>query len=99
MANGCAILFDLLDSVLNLTANESFQKLISTTCSYLQILDPAESIAAVNDDYWQLRAEFIPEEELHMQEGDRLLPCYHISRVGHLQYVLPFVASLLIIVT
>lgn len=47
----------------------------------LQIMEPTEPIANLDDAYWRLRAEFVPEEELQLQEGERLLHCYHISRV------------------
>lgn len=46
-----------------------------------QIMHPNDDIAHVDDTYWRLRAEFVPEDEIELREGERLLHCYHMSRV------------------
>lgn len=45
-------------------------------------MEPTERIEHLEDSYWRLRAEFVPEEELSLQEGERLMHCYHINRVS-----------------
>ncbi|KAH7420842.1 hypothetical protein KP509_13G025300 [Ceratopteris richardii] len=39
-----------------------------------------EKIENINDQYWTLRAEEIPEEELHMGANSRAIHVYHFSR-------------------
>lgn len=47
-----------------------------------QILQPTDPIEHLEETYWRLRAEFVPQDELSMLEGERLLHCYHVSRVS-----------------
>ncbi|MCO5606522.1 hypothetical protein L7F22_060710 [Adiantum nelumboides] len=39
-----------------------------------------EKIENINDQYWTLRAEEIPEEELHMSSNSRAIHVYHFTR-------------------
>uniref|UniRef100_A0A7S3QRP1 ubiquitinyl hydrolase 1 n=1 Tax=Dunaliella tertiolecta TaxID=3047 RepID=A0A7S3QRP1_DUNTE len=45
-----------------------------------KIMEPSDPIINLDGTYWRLRAEFVPQDELSMQEGERLLHCYHISK-------------------
>ena len=49
-----------------------------------QVCEPAESISAMDDVYWNLRAEVVPEEQLqhNLGEGDRIIHVYHFNQVG-----------------
>eukprot|EP00192_Tetraselmis_astigmatica_P000385 CAMPEP_0117664232 /NCGR_PEP_ID=MMETSP0804-20121206/9096_1 /TAXON_ID=1074897 /ORGANISM="Tetraselmis astigmatica, Strain CCMP880" /LENGTH=1147 /DNA_ID=CAMNT_0005471423 /DNA_START=186 /DNA_END=3631 /DNA_ORIENTATION=+ len=40
---------------------------------------PSERIDTINDQYWTLRAEAIPEEERNMAPDDKLIHVYHFS--------------------
>ena len=44
-----------------------------------QVIVEKEDIEGINDAYWQLRAEAIPEDQLSIPEQDRLIPLYHFS--------------------
>ncbi|KAG2490856.1 hypothetical protein HYH03_010774 [Edaphochlamys debaryana] len=46
-----------------------------------KIIDPADTIDAVNDGYWQLRAEFVPPDQLAsaLAPGDFLLHVCHMQ--------------------
>jgi len=48
-----------------------------------QILELEDSLEHLDDTYWRLRAEVVPEDELSVreEEGERLLHCYHMCRV------------------
>mmetsp|Transcript_35695 Transcript_35695/g.79387 ORF Transcript_35695/g.79387 Transcript_35695/m.79387 type:complete len:1131 (+) Transcript_35695:131-3523(+) len=45
-----------------------------------KICDPGENIEQMNDAYWQLRAEAIPEDQLQEVEGGRLIHVYHFNQ-------------------
>lgn len=44
-----------------------------------QVFDEKEDIDGINDAYWQLRAEAIPEDQLSIPEQDQLIPLYHFT--------------------
>eukprot|EP00252_Welwitschia_mirabilis_P016662 TRINITY_DN3688_c0_g2_i2.p1 TRINITY_DN3688_c0_g2~~TRINITY_DN3688_c0_g2_i2.p1 ORF type:complete len:1108 (+),score=261.03 TRINITY_DN3688_c0_g2_i2:336-3659(+) len=45
-----------------------------------KVFPPHEKIENINDQYWTLRAEEIPEEEKHLGPNDRLIHVYHFAR-------------------
>lgn len=45
----------------------------------MQVFDDKEDIENMNDQYWQLRAEAVPEEQLSVSEQDQLIPVSHFS--------------------
>uniref|UniRef100_A0A7N0UUN3 ubiquitinyl hydrolase 1 n=1 Tax=Kalanchoe fedtschenkoi TaxID=63787 RepID=A0A7N0UUN3_KALFE len=45
-----------------------------------KIFPPTEKIENINDQYWTLRAEEIPEEEKNIGPHDRLIHVYHFSK-------------------
>ncbi|CAM8927423.1 unnamed protein product [Rhodiola kirilowii] len=45
-----------------------------------KIFPPTEKIENINDQYWTLRAEEIPEEEKNIGPQDRLIHVYHFSK-------------------
>ncbi|XP_038981966.1 ubiquitin carboxyl-terminal hydrolase 12-like isoform X4 [Phoenix dactylifera] len=45
-----------------------------------KIFPPNEKIENINDQYWTLRAEEIPEEEKNLGPHDRLIHVYHFTR-------------------
>jgi ubiquitin carboxyl-terminal hydrolase 7 len=45
-----------------------------------QIFPLNEKIENINDQYWTLRAEEIPDEEKELGAHDRLIHVYHFSR-------------------
>ncbi|XP_024443312.2 ubiquitin C-terminal hydrolase 12 isoform X2 [Populus trichocarpa] len=45
-----------------------------------QIFPPNEKIENINDQYWTLRAEEIPEEEKNLGPQDRLIHVYHFTK-------------------
>ncbi|URE06756.1 ubiquitin carboxyl-terminal hydrolase [Musa troglodytarum] len=45
-----------------------------------KIFPPGEKIENINDQYWTLRAEEIPEEEKNLGPHDRLIHVYHFTR-------------------
>ena len=50
----------------------------STVC--LQVFPSNEKIENINDQYWTLRAEEIPEEEKNLGPQDRLIHVYHFTK-------------------
>lgn len=44
-----------------------------------QVFDDMDEIENINDAYWQLRAEAIPEDQLEVAEQDQLLYVYHCA--------------------
>ncbi len=42
------------------------------------VVSQSEEISGVNDTYWHMRAEVVPEEERTIAEGEQLVHCYHI---------------------
>lgn len=51
---------------------EVFNSKVFKTC------DPDENIEAINDAYWNLRAEVVPDDEVS-KEGERLIHVYHFN--------------------
>ncbi|KVI05076.1 hypothetical protein Ccrd_016566 [Cynara cardunculus var. scolymus] len=47
---------------------------------YMQIFPLNEKIENINDQYWTLRAEEIPEEEKDLDSQDRLIHVYHFMK-------------------
>ncbi|KAK9699295.1 hypothetical protein RND81_08G165600 [Saponaria officinalis] len=45
-----------------------------------KIFSPNEKIENINDQYWTLRAEEIPEEEKNLEPHDRLIHVYHFTK-------------------
>ncbi|KAK5835875.1 ubiquitin C-terminal hydrolase 12 isoform X1 [Gossypium arboreum] len=45
-----------------------------------KIFPPSEKIENINDQYWTLRAEEIPEEEKNLGPNDRLIHVYHFKK-------------------
>jgi len=45
-----------------------------------KIFAPSEKIENINDQYWTLRAEEVPEEEKNLGPFDRLIHVYHFSK-------------------
>ncbi|XP_074282078.1 ubiquitin C-terminal hydrolase 12 isoform X1 [Silene latifolia] len=45
-----------------------------------KIFPPNEKIENINDQYWTLRAEEIPEEEKNLEPHDRLIHVYHFTK-------------------
>ncbi|KAJ4979070.1 hypothetical protein NE237_009850 [Protea cynaroides] len=45
-----------------------------------KIFPPTEKIENINDQYWTLRAEEIPEEEKNLGPQDRLIHVYHFTK-------------------
>ncbi|PKA50906.1 Ubiquitin carboxyl-terminal hydrolase 12 [Apostasia shenzhenica] len=45
-----------------------------------KIFPPSEKIENINDQYWTLRAEEIPEEEKNLGSQDRLIHVYHFMK-------------------
>ncbi|GIL82845.1 hypothetical protein Vretimale_8198 [Volvox reticuliferus] len=63
-----------------LTAAGRPMRLLETLQSKVfKVVDPNEKIDQLNDNYWQLRAEFVPEDQLAsgLGEGDFLVHCAH----------------------
>jgi ubiquitin carboxyl-terminal hydrolase 7 len=46
----------------------------------LQIFSPSEKIDTINDQYWTLRAEVIPEEEKSLEASDKVIHVCHFSQ-------------------
>jgi ubiquitin carboxyl-terminal hydrolase 7 len=46
----------------------------------LQVFAPNEKIENINDQYWTLRAEEVPEEEKNLGPFDRLIHVYHFTK-------------------
>ncbi|XP_060184871.1 ubiquitin C-terminal hydrolase 13-like [Lycium barbarum] len=46
----------------------------------MQIFPTSEKIDNINDQYWTLRAEEIPEEEKNLGPNDRLIHVYHFTK-------------------
>ncbi|XP_028806102.1 ubiquitin carboxyl-terminal hydrolase 12 isoform X1 [Neltuma alba] len=45
-----------------------------------KVFPPSEKIENINDQYWTLRAEEIPEEEKNLGPHDRLIHVYHFNK-------------------
>ncbi|KMT11619.1 hypothetical protein BVRB_5g109330 [Beta vulgaris subsp. vulgaris] len=45
-----------------------------------KIFPPSEKIENINDQYWTLRAEEIPEDEKNLEPNDRLIHVYHFTK-------------------
>lgn len=55
------------------------KQLLTRTGSALQIFSPNERIDSINDQYWTLRAEMIPQAERQLALGAKLIHVYHFS--------------------
>ena len=44
-----------------------------------QIYEPDEGVEGINDAYWTMRAEAVPEDELDVPDGDRVIYLCHVS--------------------
>ncbi|XP_074578777.1 ubiquitin C-terminal hydrolase 13-like isoform X2 [Curcuma longa] len=60
--------------------NRYFKILSSHLLFFAHIFPPGEKIENINDQYWTLRAEEIPEEEKNLGPHDRLIHVYHFTR-------------------
>ncbi|XP_078441990.1 ubiquitin C-terminal hydrolase 12-like isoform X1 [Wolffia australiana] len=49
-------------------------------CKIYKIFPPSEKIENINDQYWTLRAEEVPEEEKNLEPQDRLIHVYHFMK-------------------
>ncbi|KAJ3669935.1 hypothetical protein LUZ60_010259 [Juncus effusus] len=49
-------------------------------CKIYKVFSPNEKIEDINDQYWTLRAEEIPEEEKNLGPQDRLIHVYHFTK-------------------
>jgi len=47
---------------------------------FLQVFAPSEKIENINDQYWTLPAEEVPEEEKSLGPFDRLIHVYHFTK-------------------
>lgn len=50
-----------------------------TGCAQVYETDSAEPVNSINDTYWTMRAEAVPEDELDIPEGDRIIFLCHVS--------------------
>lgn len=50
--------------------------------SAMQIFARSHKLSEINDDYWDVRAEPVPEEELSPSATSRTIHVYHISPPG-----------------
>ena len=48
----------------------------------MQIFSRSHKLSDINDDYWDVRAEPVPEEELNPSATSRTIHVYHISPPG-----------------
>ncbi len=46
---------------------------------HTQVFTEDEKIEQINDTYWRLRAEVVPEEETMLDEGDVLMHAVHLN--------------------
>ena len=44
-----------------------------------QVFDEKDDIEGINDQYWHLRAEAVPEDQLSVSEQDQLMHVYHFT--------------------
>lgn len=45
----------------------------------VQVFDEKDDIDGINDQYWHLRAEAVPEDQLSVSEQDQLMHVYHFT--------------------
>ena len=45
----------------------------------VQVFDEKDDIEGINDQYWHLRAEAVPEDQLSVSEQDQLMHVYHFT--------------------
>jgi len=50
-----------------------------TAVYVVQVFDDKDDIDGINDAYWQLRAEAVPEDQLSVSEQDQLIQVCHFS--------------------
>lgn len=53
--------------------------LLRHACADTQVFKEEDAIDDINDAYWQLRAEAVPQDQLDMPEQDQLLYVYHCT--------------------
>ncbi|EFJ41244.1 hypothetical protein VOLCADRAFT_40312, partial [Volvox carteri f. nagariensis] len=60
-------------------AGRSMRLLETIQSKVFKVVDPGERIEHLNDSYWQLRAEFVPEDQLasSLGAGDFIVHCAH----------------------
>ena len=61
-------------------------------CKQVYETDSLEPVNSINDTYWTIRAEAVPEDELAIPEGDRILFLCHVS-VNEGKHVSPKIGS------
>lgn len=49
----------------------------------VQVYDEKDDIEGINDQYWHLRAEAVPEDQLSVSEQDQLMHVYHFTCDQH----------------
>lgn len=60
-------------------AEKKFRLMEVFNSKVFKVCDPEENIETINDAYWNLRAEVIPEDQLVVKEGERLIHVYHFN--------------------
>lgn len=48
-------------------------------CLMTQVFEEKDDIEGINDAYWQLRAEAVPEDQLSVSEQDQLIHIAHFT--------------------
>ncbi len=43
------------------------------------MLDDKDRVDSINDNYWTIRAEVIPEDQRHLADDERLVQCCHMT--------------------
>mgnify|MGYP005705759787 CR=1 FL=1 len=52
-----------------------------------KVFPPNEKIDSINDQYWTLRAEEIPDEDTELDKNERLIHVYHFTNDGGANHV------------
>ncbi|KAK9823704.1 hypothetical protein WJX72_004794 [[Myrmecia] bisecta] len=52
-------------------------------CKIYKVFDPKEKIDTINDQYWTVRAEVVPEDELQLKVTERMIMVYHMQTDAH----------------
>uniref|UniRef100_A0A7N2KN06 ubiquitinyl hydrolase 1 n=1 Tax=Quercus lobata TaxID=97700 RepID=A0A7N2KN06_QUELO len=60
--------------------NHKIYRPFDPAITYMQIFPLSEKIENINDHYWTIRAEEIPEEEKNLGPDDRLIHVYHFIK-------------------
>ncbi|XP_078150987.1 ubiquitin C-terminal hydrolase 12-like [Carex rostrata] len=70
-----------LKSKVQLSCPDAELRLLEVFCHKIyKIFPPFEKIENINDQYWTIRAEEIPEEETNLGSQDRLIHVYHFMK-------------------